>query len=67
MKHTREITTSKNAQEGMANYMQMIINNIEAGNKEYALELAVSLRNNIEADYYQIALTEVAYWKYTSK
>ena len=47
MYYSSAITTPKTKQEGLINFVQMIINEIEAGNHREALLKAVDLRNDL--------------------
>jgi len=45
--YSQEITEPANAQEGIANFVQMIINALEAGETREALMLAVDLQDDL--------------------
>lgn len=55
--YSKEIKTPKTAQEGLANFVQMVINQIEAGQADFALLTAVDLLNDLqsEASPYKLA------------
>lgn len=50
MTYAREIKAPKSAKEGLSNFIQLIINRIEAGNSHEALMLAVDLLDTISGD-----------------
>lgn len=58
MTYSREITKPANMEEGLQNFVQMIINRIEAGDAREALLLAVDLHQDLTSGIYKEA-TEV--------
>jgi hypothetical protein len=55
--YAREITMPNSKQEGLANFVQMIINDLEAGDVREALLKAVDLRGDIESECYKVEET----------
>jgi hypothetical protein len=58
MTHRQTISEPKNAQEGLANFIQMIINDIEDGKSHSALAKAVDLKDDIANEVYKITMSE---------
>jgi hypothetical protein len=58
MYYTREITMPKDKQEGLANFVQMIINELEADNTREALLKAVDLHGDIVSGCYEVKDTQ---------
>jgi hypothetical protein len=56
MTYTRKIEMPVNKREGLANFVQIIINKIEAGDIENALLTAVDLREDIDCGIYDDAM-----------
>ncbi|MER8827197.1 hypothetical protein NKH73_14005 [Mesorhizobium sp. M0938] len=54
--YTRKIELPANKREGLANFVQMIVNNIEAGEIENALLTAVDLHQDIETGIHDDAM-----------
>lgn len=54
--YSMELEMPKNAQEGITNFVQMIINQIEAGNTQEALLKAVDLKNDLECEIYKVTM-----------
>ena len=52
--YSEEIKKPKNMQEGLANFVQMIVNELEAGNEREALLMAVDLKNDITSKIYEV-------------
>ena len=50
--YTQEIKTPKNRKEGLQNWIQLIINLLEAGNSNEALLQAVDLLNDVRCGAY---------------
>lgn len=60
MSYTREVTMPKTRREGLANFVQIIINYIEAGDSREALLHAVALLDDIRSGQYDDAMTDAA-------
>ena len=56
--HARKITKPANAQEGIVNFVQMIINQLEAGDTREALLTAIDLRQDLAGQTYKIEMQE---------
>lgn len=54
--YTREIKTPKGIQDGTANHVQMIINQIESGQSQQALHLAVDLLDQLVCGHLVVKL-----------
>jgi hypothetical protein len=54
--YTREITMPKTKREGLANFVQMVINAAEAGDSREAMLKAVDLLNDIHCGVYDDAM-----------
>ncbi len=54
--YSMDLEMPTNAQEGITNFVQMIINEIEAGNATEALLKAVDLRNDLETEMYKVTM-----------
>ena len=52
MNYAREITMPANRKEGLCNYVQMIINRLEAGDTREALLTAVGLLDDLSGSVY---------------
>jgi len=52
--YSEDIKTPKGKQEGLANFVQMIINDLEAGDAGEALLKAVDLKNDITSGIYKV-------------
>ena len=59
MSYSQSLEMPENAQEGITNFVQMIINQIEAGNPQEALMLAVDLRNDLVTEVYEVTKAPV--------
>ncbi len=57
--YSAKISKPNNAQEGVTNFVQMIINELEAGNTREALLKAVDLRADLMSEVYEIKMQEV--------
>ena len=53
--YSAEITMPSNMKEGMMNFLQMIINDLEAGNSQEALLKAVDLQEDVRCDMYKVS------------
>ncbi len=58
MFYSQEICKPKNAQEGIVNFVQMIINDIEAGETREALLKAVDLKGDLASEIYKVTMDE---------
>lgn len=56
--YSREITMPANKREGLANFVQIIINRLEAGEPREALMAAVDLHQDITTGVYDDAMTD---------
>lgn len=56
--YTREIKMPANKREGLANFVQIIINRLEAGESREALMAAVDLHQDITTGVYDDAMTD---------
>lgn len=56
--YSQEICMPKNAQEGIMNFVQMIINDLEAGETRDALLKAVDLKNDLASKIYRVTMDE---------
>lgn len=56
--YTRKIEMPKTKREGLSNFVQIIINAIEAGKIDTALLSAVDLRQDIDTGIYDDAITD---------
>lgn len=56
--YSREITMPTTKREGLENFIQMIINQIEAGNSQEALLKAVDLLQDVSTGVYDDAMTD---------
>lgn len=54
--YSREITMPKTKKEGLCNFVQMVINRLEAGQHEEALLTAVDLLQDLEGSAYDDAI-----------
>jgi len=54
MSYALNIEMPKNMQEGLANFIQMIINDLEAGDAREALLKAVDLRQDVYSKIYKV-------------
>lgn len=57
--YTRKIEMPATKREGLANFVQIIINRIEAGDVREALLAAVDLRQDIETGVYDDAMSDM--------
>lgn len=52
--YSADIEMPSNMKEGMLNFLQMIINDLEAGDSREALLKAVDLRQDVMSDIYNV-------------
>lgn len=55
--YTRPIEAPKTRKDGLCNFVQMVINRLEAGDPAEALLVAVDLLNDLEGTVYDSAIT----------